>query len=81
MSPSGAKPQELTLFLVIVGFCHTGSVYGLSENGPHMLIGNDTVRRVGLVGGSASLRVGFGVSEAQARPSGSVSSCCLWIWM
>ena len=46
------------------------------------------IRRYGLVridvtffGGNVPLRVGFGVSKAQARPSVSLSSCCLWIQM
>lgn len=47
---------------------------GLSENGPHRLIGNSTIRRfglvgvVGFVGGSVSLGTGFEVSEIKPGP-------------
>ena len=43
---------------------------GKNENGPHR---EQHHWRWGLVRGSASLGVGFGVSEAQARSSGSLS--------
>lgn len=46
---------------------------GMNENGPHKLIGNGTIRRYVLIGGSTSQEVGFGVSEAQARPNGSLA--------
>ena len=44
-----------------------------NENGPQRLIGSGALRRCGLVGGNVSLGVGFEVSEAQARPDGSLS--------
>lgn len=53
---------------------------GLNEKGPHRLIG------ISIIGGmvlleDVSLGVGIKVLEAQARPSGSLSSCCLLIQM
>jgi len=36
-------------------------------------------RRCGFVGGRVSLEVGFGISDAQARPSVTLSSCCLLV--
>lgn len=47
---------------------------GLNEKGPHRLIGSVTIGRCSLVGGGASLGVGFSVSEAHARPSVVLSS-------
>ena len=55
------------------------STFGsLNENGLHRLIGSGTVRRCGL-GGSVSLWEGFEVSNVQAKPSVTLSSCCLQI--
>ena len=45
----------------------------MNKNGPHSLIGNGTVGRCVLVGVSVSLGMGFEVSDAQARSSGSLS--------
>jgi hypothetical protein len=59
----------------------------LNENDPHRLIETGTIRRCGLlewawsVGGSVSLGVGFEVSDVQARPSVTLSSCCLLVQM
>jgi hypothetical protein len=63
---------------------------GLDRNGPFKCLqawssGSDTIRRCALVGvgvaffagGSVSLGVGFEVSEVQARPTVSLSFCCL----
>jgi hypothetical protein len=48
---------------------------------PHKLIGSGTIRRYGLVRGSVSLGMSFGVSDAQARPSVTrcllPAACCL----
>jgi hypothetical protein len=46
---------------------------GLNENGPHWLIGTNIIRYCVLVGGSVSQWVSFEVSDAQARPSVSLS--------
>jgi len=53
----------------------------LNENGPHKLIGSDTLGRCGLVGGSVLMGVSFRVSEVQARPNVALPFCCLHIWM
>lgn len=45
---------------------------GVSENEPHTLIGHGAVRRCGLVGRRVPLEVGSELSDAQARPSGSL---------
>jgi hypothetical protein len=50
---------------------------GLNKNGPHLPIVSVRIRRSDLIGGSVSLGVGFEVLEAQARPSVTLSSCCL----
>ena len=55
----------------------TTHLHSLNENAT--LVWSGTIRRCDLVGGSVSLGVGFEVSEAQARPSVTLSSCCLWI--
>lgn len=34
-----------------------------------------------IVGRNVLLGVAFGISKAQARPSGTLSSCCLWALM
>ena len=46
---------------------------GLNENGPHRFRRRGAIKKGSLVGGSISLGVGFEVSKAQARPSGSLS--------
>lgn len=48
----------------------------VNENGPHTLIRNGTTGRYVLAGGSVSQEVGFGISDAQARPSGLTRSSC-----
>lgn len=58
-----------------------GLVYafsGFNRNGSHRLIFEfigSSIRS--LIGGNVSLGEGFGVSEVEARPSVSPSSCCL----
>lgn len=53
------------------GDTQVGDCAGLNENGPHRPRGSDTIRRCGLVEEPVLLEVGFVVSEARARPSGS----------
>jgi hypothetical protein len=54
---------------------------GPNKNSLHRHLGSGTFRRFDLVGGSVSLGVGFEMSDAQARPSRAVTSCCLQIQM
>jgi hypothetical protein len=56
--------------------------------GPHRLIDlnvwspdSGSIRRYGILGGNVVMGVGFEVSNAQAKHSVSLSSCCLWIQM
>lgn len=58
-----------------------GDYGGLYENGPHGPIGSGTSWRFGLVEGSLSLQVAFEISNAQARPSVTLSFCCLRVRM
>lgn len=50
---------------------------GLNENGSCRLIRSVTIGWCGLIGGSVTLGMGFEVSEAQAKPSITLSSYCL----
>jgi hypothetical protein len=46
---------------------------GLYNNGPHRVIEHSTIRRYEFVGETVSLLVGFEVSAAQAKHSGSLA--------
>ena len=64
----------------MITFGHTCG--GLKENGARRLRGRGTIRKCGLVEVSVSLRVGFEVSDVQAKAQCDIlSSCCLLIWM
>jgi hypothetical protein len=66
-SPSWGSSSFLILSFFQVSEFHLKPCDGLNKNSPHRLIGSGTIRRCGL--GNVSLEVGFGVSDALARPS------------
>ena len=74
------------LGITSLGRISVGPCAGLNKNGPHRLLGTDTIRKYSLVGVDVAFLekvhhqgVGFEVSEAQARPSASFTSFWLQV--